>query len=175
MLLALFGRIGNGASHGQPWLYMTGEMPPDRLVCHSAEPLVPTIAALYARLFADPLHPFVRACRLIACLATLSALKAAWIDVRATTKESAEQSDLHLRRRAMVDHRAVLSIDRELSSNWRLVRHSNSIHPKALRERPEIWRNATMGANQEQHLHVLAIVLLSIAMYKRQFWIKMYN
>jgi hypothetical protein len=57
-----------------------------------------------------------------------STFKTTRIDIRAATKESAEQGDFHFRRRPMIDHRVVPNMDRELCRNHRLARHFE-VHP----------------------------------------------
>jgi hypothetical protein len=82
-----------------------------------------TIATLHAGFLTYPPYPFIRAGRLIACLARPSAFKAARIDVFAAAKESAKQGDFRFRRRPMIDHRTGRHVDCELSRNHEPVHH----------------------------------------------------
>ena len=80
-----------------------GEMPADYLVCNGEKTAAWAFGALDPGLLAEAADPFVGAGRLIAGLAGPSALKAAGIDVVASTKERAEKRDLGLCRRMVID------------------------------------------------------------------------
>ena len=80
-----------------------GKMPADYLVCNGEKTAAWAFGALDPGLLAEAADPFVGAGRLIAGLAGPSALKAAGIDVVASTKERTEKGDLGLCRRMVID------------------------------------------------------------------------
>ena len=86
----------------RPLSILAGKMPADYVVGNGQKPLMRTISAFDARLFANPSDPLVGAHRRIAGFAGLAALKAARIDIVTSTKKRPEECDLNVRRREMI-------------------------------------------------------------------------
>jgi hypothetical protein len=106
------------------FIIFTREVPSDCLVRDRNKTLMRAIGAFDPGFFAHALDPFIGAYRLIACLARLSALKAAWVNVFAPAKEGAEKSDFRFRRRPMVDSSIMRRLDHQLFEG-----HGPAHHP----------------------------------------------
>lgn len=103
-MAALVQAQGIDASHERlAVLILAREVLANDVVGDRQEAPVLALGALDFRLLADAADPLVRACRRVARLAGLATLEAARVDVFAAAKQRAEEANLDLGRRLLVN------------------------------------------------------------------------
>ena len=103
--------IHQPADAGDEWLtgiIAAGQVPPNDFIRDWQEPMVRTLRALDARLFADALYPFIGAGRCVAGFARFPALVPPRVDILTSAKERTEECDLLVWRRELMDETSAL-------------------------------------------------------------------